>query len=362
MTYNVPVVRPKPDAGRFMDILMGRVRDPRPPLVEYIVDEVVMRPIVTDLLGREWVSEVTDRKSQRAYFDNFIAFWHRMGYDFVRFETGLPFVENRIVAADPAPGSNKQRAWSNQHVGTIKNWDDFERYPWPKIEDTDFFLVEYINSHLPEGMGLMSCHAGGVFEHTSAIMSIEGLCMTLCQQPDLVKAVADRVGGLLKEYHRHLLDLDNLIAVFQGDDMGFRTGPLIGPDDMRNYFLVWHKQYAEQAHAHGRPYFVHSCGNVETLMEYLISEARLDGKHSFEDAIMPVQHFQAKYGDRIAVLGGLDINILSAGTPDDVRRHTRFLMETCGGRGRYAIGSGNSIPSYVPLENYLAMLDEALSG
>ena len=33
-------------------------------------------------------------------------------------------------------------------------------------------------------------------------------------------------------------------------------------------------------------------------------------------------------------------------------------METCGGRGRYAIGSGNSIPSYVPLENYLAMLEE----
>ena len=44
-----------------------------------------------------------------------------------------------------------------------------------------------------------------------------------------------------------------------------------------------------------------------------------------------------------------------------MRQRTRFLIETCGSRGRYAIGSGNSIPSYVPLDNYLAMVDEALA-
>ena len=56
----------------------------------------------------------------------------------------------------------------------------------------------------------------------------------------------------------------------------------------------------------------------------------------------------------------MDLNVLTMATPDEVRRHTRVLIETCGARGRYAIGSGNSIPSYIPLENYLAMVDEAL--
>jgi len=32
-----------------------------------------------------------------------------------------------------------------------------------------------------------------------------------------------------------------------------------------------------------------------------------------------------------------------------------------GARKRFALGSGNSILSYIPVENYLAMLDEALS-
>jgi uroporphyrinogen decarboxylase len=96
-------------------------------------------------------------------------------------------------------------------------------------------------------------------------------------------------------------------------------------------------------------------------MEDLIEDVRIDAKHSYEDAILPVEQFQARYGDRIAVFGGIDVNILAGGTPDNVRRRVRELKEVCGSRGRYAIGSGNSIPSYIPLENYLAMVDEVLS-
>ncbi len=62
------------------------------------------------------------------------------------------------------------------------------------------------------------------------------------------------------------------------------------------------------------------------------------------------------------MLGGLDLNILAAGTPDEVRARTRQLIETCNPRGRYAIGSGNSIPSYIPVENYLAMIEEAVGA
>ena len=48
-----------------------------------------------------------------------------------------------------------------------------------------------------------------------------------------------------------------------------------------------------------------------------------------------------------------------AAPPEEVRAEVRRLIEVCHPRGRYCIGSGNSIPSYIPVENYLAMLDEA---
>lgn len=221
-------------------------------------------------------------------------------------------------------------------------------------------MLEYINEHLPEGMGFISSHAAGIFEHLSWVMSLEGLCLALYDDPALVQAVSDRIGTLITQFYEHLLQLDRLIVVFPGDDMGFRSGTLIAPDALRKYCLPWHKRWAQMAHERGLPYFLHSCGNLQAIMEDLIGDVRIDGKHSFEDAIIPVQEFRKQYGDRIAVLGGIDLNILSAGTPQQVRQHTRYLIETCGARGRYAVGSGNSIPSYVPVENYLSMVDEAL--
>ena len=349
---------PAPDAEESIEILLGRKTAKRVPLVEYTLDDVILRPIVADLLGRPWVDRDTSREQTAAYLDNFLAFWYALGYDFVRFEAGLALPQRQTFVPDTAPGVTKDRGWADEHHGMITSWEDFERYPWPRIEEFDFFPFEYLNAHLPEGMGLASSHAGGVFEHLSWIMSLEGLCVTLHEDPALVKAVTDRLGELMAGFYRHLLDLENLVALFPGDDMGYRKSTLVSAEDLRRYVLPWHRKFALMAHDRGVPYFLHSCGRITAIMEDLIDGVQIDGKHSFEDAIVPIEEFQAAYGNRIAVLGGVDLNILSGDSPDGVRRRVRELLVTCGPRGRFAIGSGNSIPSYVPVENYLAMVEE----
>jgi uroporphyrinogen decarboxylase len=355
---NIPFDNPKPDGERWVDQLLGRAQG-KPRLVEYLVDETIMRPVLTEILGRMWVPEAGGRENEKAYLDNFIEFWYRMGYDFVRYERGMGFSTRTLLAPDTAPDAHKDRAWADEHQGVIRSWEDFHSYPWPRIEAVDFFGYEYINSHLPEGMGFVVSHAAGVLEHLTNLMSYEGLSLALHDDPELVQAISDKVGGLMVEFYKHLLALDRVVAIFPGDDMGFRTATLIAPAHLRKYVLPWHKRFAEMAHAAGRPYFLHSCGNLARIMDDLIEDVKIDGKHSYEDAILPVEEFQKRYGERIAVLGGLDVHRLTTGTQEDVRRHTRYLIETCGSRGRYAIGSGNSIPSYIPAANYLAMVDEA---
>jgi len=358
-SYGVPLENPKPDAHRFIRCMLGQEKANVVPMVEYIVDPVVMRPIVTELLGRQWVSpRPGDRESQSAYLDNVIEFWYRMGYDFVRMELSLPFPKHRLLIEDTAARSDRERSWADEHHGTITSWAEFEEYDWPQVQEADFFPYEYVDSRLPDGMGLMACHAGGILETVTEIMSYERLCLALYESPSLVEAIAQRVGALMEGYYEHLLELDNLIALFPGDDMGFRTGTLMSPDHLRRYFLPWHRRFAEMAHHRGLPYFLHSCGNVESIMPDLIEDIGIDGKHSYEDAIIPAPEFQRRYGDRIAVLGGVDMNVLSSAEPDDLRGYVSSLIEACAPAGRFAIGSGNSIPSYVPVENYLTLLDE----
>jgi uroporphyrinogen decarboxylase len=356
---HIPLDKAQPDITGFVDTLMGRRTVHRAPLVEYIVDEVVMRPVLKEFFGRDWVQPGPGRVEREAFLDNFIAFWHGMGYDFIRFEQSLPFPEHQNLIPDAAPGSSKDRAWPDEHHGVIMSWEDFERYPWPKVEDFDFSQLEYLNAHLPEGMGFISSHGGGVFEHLSWIMSFEGLCTALYETPDLVQAITDRLGTLMTGFYRHLLDLEHLAVVFPGDDMGYRSATMVSPRDLRTFVLPWHKEFAAMAHERGLPYFLHSCGKILAIMDDLINDVGIDGKHSFEDAIIPAEEFQKRYGERIAVLGGVDINILSGTTPDEVRTRVRGLIGSCGPAGRFAIGSGNSVPSYVPVENYLAMIDEA---
>jgi len=356
---HIPLDRATPDAQQFVDALLGRRAVHHAPLIEYIVDDLVMRPILEQMLGRAWVPWGSARSGMAGYLDNVIAFWKAMGYDFVRFEQGLPLPETLTILSENTSGSVKERAWADEHHGAITSWEEFERYPWPRVEEFDFSPFEYLNAHLPEGMGLISSHGGGVFEHLSWIMSLEGLCTALYEAPDLVRAIADRLGELMIAFYRHLLDLDRLIVVFPGDDMGYKSATMVSPRDLRTYTLPWHKKFAAMAHARSLPYFLHSCGNIVAIMGDLIDDIGIDGKHSYEDAILPAPEFQRRYGDRIAVLGGVDINILSGASPEGVRARVRELILTCGPAGRYAIGSGNSVPSYVPVENYLAMIDEA---
>ncbi len=145
MSVILPLAHPKPNAQQFINILMGRKPQVRTPLVEYIIDDVVMKSIAEELLGRRWIPYGADRESQKEYLDAFIEFWYRLGYDFVRFELGMESPESQLVIPGAAPGSPKSRECANEHQRALSSWDDFEQLQCPHVEDFDFFPYEYLN-------------------------------------------------------------------------------------------------------------------------------------------------------------------------------------------------------------------------
>ncbi len=373
--FKLPIEKPEPDIENFVNIMNGKIIPDKPPMVEYLIDNTVMKPILQDMLGRKWVSP-TDKTDNmdgeidfskeniekiNAWLDNQIAFWYHMGYDFIRIETSLALPAISLSVLDTAKVSgDRVRVWQDESKGVIRSWDDFEKYPWPKIKEEDFYIHRYICEHLPDGMGFISSHGGGVFEHLSRLMSYEGLCLTLIDDPALFKAVTDKIGELIYEYDKYLLELGKLTAILQGDDFGYSTQTLIPPEDIRKYFLPWHKKYAQLCHEKGKPYYLHSCGKVDVLMEDFINYVKIDGKHSFQDGVASIVDAKKSWGNQICLLGGVDVDKLARLETGELRKYIRQIINKCTPGGRFAIGAGNSIPSYVPVENYLTMLDEAL--
>ncbi|MFW6139549.1 MAG: uroporphyrinogen decarboxylase family protein, partial [Spirochaetota bacterium] len=240
----------------------------------------------------------------------------------------------------------------------VQSWEDFESYPWPKVSDIDLSNLEWLEKNLPSNMGCYDLTAH-ILEIVTFLLGYENLCYKMYDEPGLVDALCERVGQFYVEYTKLLCDFSCIKVVWGSDDMGFRTSTLTSPAFLREKILPWHKRCAQVAHQKGRPYLIHTCGNLESIMHNLIEDVGIDAKHSFEDSIMPVTEAYRKYGSRVAVLGGIDVDFLCRSDQPAVRDRVRKTLDVCmQGPGGYCLGTGNTVANYIPVENYLVMLDE----
>jgi uroporphyrinogen decarboxylase len=359
---DLPLKNPKPDIDRFCRMIKGEVIPKTPPLAELIIDPLLIREILTPFLDRPW-PEGSDPAAQREACRLVMDGWRRLGYDFVRWGGGLDFPGKHRVTDDTSSEINRgKRSWTEEGTGPIASWDDFEKYPWPELDKVDYSMVEFMARQVPEGMGLFICPSSGFLEvPLDTLLGYENMALLLYDDPKLVKAVVDRCGELLLGWYRHAASLPNVRGFFQGDDMGFKTQPLVGPETLRELILPWHKKAAQLAHDRSQLYLFHSCGQIDSIMDDLIDEVKIDAKHSFEDIICPVADFKKKYGGRVAVLGGIDVHKLCTLSEPELRKEVRRTLDACMPGGRYALGSGNSVANYIPVRNYLAMIHEGLN-
>jgi uroporphyrinogen decarboxylase len=190
------------------------------------------------------------------------------------------------------------------------------------------------------------------------LMGYETLCIALYEQPDLVQAISDRTLEIDRVVLKRLLEYDRVQLTWGSDDMGFRSGTLINPKHMRTFVLRGHKALAELSHAADRPYLLHSCGNLSSIMADLINDVGIDAKHSFEDTIEDVCEDKQVYGKQLTLLGGIDLDFLCRSNAEEVRKRVRNTLDVCQPGGGYCLGTGNSVANYIPVENYLTMVDE----
>jgi uroporphyrinogen decarboxylase len=115
-------------------------------------------------------------------------------------------------------------------------------------------------------------------------------------------------------------------------------------------------------HKAGKPAILHSCGCLEDVMPDIIEDMGYDAKHSFEDVICPIEEAYRRWGGRIALLGGIDVDFLCRAPAADVRQRSRAMLAMAAARGGYALGTGNSVPLYIEDEKYFAMTSAALEG
>jgi uroporphyrinogen decarboxylase len=111
--------------------------------------------------------------------------------------------------------------------------------------------------------------------------------------------------------------------------------------------------------AAGKCAFLHSCGNIQAVLPEVV-EMGVQVLNPLQPECMDIRAVKRHFGGALAFWGGISTQrTLPAGSPDDVRREVREVAALLGAGGGYILSPAQSIQSDVPLENCLALIDEA---
>lgn len=372
----------QPDFDYLVAVLNGEKKPERVLFAELLIDEEVKKYIYENVFNEKNVPPPTPqrfgtssqdrafretdeyRNAYVTYHNQIVDLYYRLGYSFIPdLEYYLTFSSLNTVSRigkDTAPLSRKERYWAEEGHGMIRSWNDFERFPWRRAQEmlsTYGDHLEHLSKILPDGMKIASQAA--IFEPVMEwLLGYEGLFYLSLDQPDLVQAVLNQVGGLVYESYKIAAPFKKVGVIWHGDDLGFKTSTVLSPELLRKWVFPWFKKYAEIARQYHKPFWYHCCGYKEAIMEDLIEEVQINALHAFEDSCCPVEEYKKRYGNRIGLIGGIDIDKLTRLDEGHLRGYIRSVLNTCMKGGRYVLGSGNSICNFIPVQNYFIMLEE----
>jgi hypothetical protein len=190
-------------------------------------------------------------------------------------------------------------------------------------------------------------------------VGLEDFSYCLADCPDVIAELLERNTVLAERWYRHLPAGHGIEAGFLGDDIAFKSGPLLNPAWLRAHYFPRLARAIAAAHARGIKVLFHSDGNLNPILDDLVA-AGIDGLNPIEVlAGMDVGDIHRRH-PQLFLAGGIDVSqLLPFGTPAQVRDAVRRAIAAA--EGRILIGSSTELNEEVPLANFLALREAALA-
>lgn len=174
----------------------------------------------------------------------------------------------------------------------------------------------------------------------------------------LFRKLCDFYKAMIVRAHKELA----LDGIFTSDDLGTQSSVFFSPEIFAEFFAPYYREVIELLHSLGMHFWLHTCGNIERLIPQFV-ELGVDVLHPIQKYTMDERHIAETYGDKFAIWAGFDVQqIIPWGTPDEVRREVRFMMDTYArSDGRFLFTAGNGINDDCTTESLRALYDEAFA-
>jgi uroporphyrinogen decarboxylase len=201
----------------------------------------------------------------------------------------------------------------------------------------------------------------GAFDTMNELCGHENLLVGMAMDPDWICDMCDVYATASVELLEMAFASEGLPdGLWVWDDLGFKNRPFMSPAMYREIIFPAHKRLFDFAHAKGLPVILHTDGLIESLVPQLI-EAGIDCLQPLEvKAGMDLLKIKRLYGDRIALIGGMDARELISNDLGRVRKELEAKLPGALAGSGYVLQVDHSVSHQVDYETYKYFVAEGL--
>ena len=266
-----------------------------------------------------------------------------------------------------APDGRSLDFWGNcsQHhfgLAACETVDALRRHRWPRVEDFDFSHIHARALEIKSlDMAVSAGHLGLGYQMHNMLRGNEAALLDVSDEVYMATYMA-KLTEFTLDYLTRLLEAGRgeIDVVRADDDMGTMDRLMISPAMWRRYYKPAWKAAFDIVHRHGARVWFHSCGYIWPLLEDLI-EIGVDCWNPFPAYVKDNDHARLKAfrKGRLALDGGVNHLTLVQGTPRDVERETRRVLDLFAPDGGLLIGPSQVFTEDMPKENIIAFFETA---
>jgi len=348
--------------------------------------------VTTDMTSRERITlalkhQEADRVAiQDSPWDTTVARWRReglpektsptrfFGYEFERIGADLSLRFKGEVVEE----THEYRIHKDANGRTLKNWkgrtstpmlidytiktrDDWEQHKHrmaPERNRINWDAVEQTCKRANE-QGKFFCYSGGAgYQASTGKIHLERMLEGMVAAPEWIKDVIDTGVDLTLGLFKMLIDQGyEFDGYWCSDDLGYRNGLMFPPQEFRDLVMPAHRRLCDFCHENDILTILHSCGNFNEVVPEII-ETGWDCLQPLEvKAGMDVVELKREYGDKIALMGGIDVRVMADGTDAELEEEIGKKITIAKENGGYIYHSDHSVPDNVSFPRYQRVIE-----
>lgn len=189
-------------------------------------------------------------------------------------------------------------------------------------------------------------------------LGLQGVSMAIHDAPNEVSRLLDDYSGHARKLAEVYADNRLSFGYQLSGDIAYKGTTMFSPDFLRREMIPRLAREIEPLKNAGIKVAYHSDGDVSEIIDGLV-EAGVDALNPIEPtAGMDIGAVKKRFGNNLTLIGNIDPNIMTMGSPDEVERDVvRCLEQASAGGGHFVDSGAGELMPWFPAENCIRMCE-----